>query len=434
MSAERTSTVESDMASISSERVEPRVESRGPAVPPGVVAAGFGVLCLSYMLNAMDRQVFYPLLPSISEDFGFSLEQGGTLATGFTLGLALAGFLAGFVVDRLSRKSIIVLAVLVYSVGTLGIPLAQGFVDMSAYRLLSGIGEGIHATALYAVLGAFFFHRRALAAGVVGVAFGLGVFLGPLVGQQIVTVSGDWRGAFFAFAGAGVVMALLVVGVVSKRLTEAVTGAGAGAAEGSYDHMPASPLNRNTLGLGVACAVSGLVFYGFLGLYPTFLQEHLKFSQGEAAFALSMAGFGAMMALPAGWLGDRFNQRNLLVFAFVGTAATAYLTYQVATTPTTQYLLSFFMGTFASGFLFTNCTTAMQRAVRPEHVGRGAGLFMVSYYVAAAFSGLIFARLATELGWTGAGLWQLTVLPVVGIAALALVNTARMNVPQRARV
>ncbi|WP_418606558.1 hypothetical protein [Georgenia sp. SUBG003] len=34
------------------------------------------------------------------------------------MGLAVAGFLAGFVVDRFSRKTVIVGSVLVYSLGT----------------------------------------------------------------------------------------------------------------------------------------------------------------------------------------------------------------------------------------------------------------------------------------------------------------------------
>jgi MFS family permease len=420
------------VTSVPREQVEKPTTRARSEVTPGVVAVGFGVLCLSYMLNAMDRQIFYPLLPDISAEFGFSLEQGGTLATGFTLGLAIAGLLGGFLVDRLSRRNIIVIAVLTYSVGTLGVPLAAGFVDMSAYRLLSGVGEGIHAAALYAVVGAFFFHRRAVAAGVVGVAFGLGIFLGPLVGTQIVATWGDWRGPFYVFAVVGVVMALLIVAVVPRRLSEAVTGRST-SPDQSFDHVPPRPLNRNTLGLGVACVVSGVVFYGFLGLYPTFLEEELGFSAAQAAFALSMAGFGAMMALPAGWLGDRYDQRKLLAIGFVGASVCTYLAYQVATTTTMQYVLAFLIGTFASGFLFTNCTTAMQRAVRPEHVGRGAGLFMLTYYVGAAFSGLLFARLVGELGWNGAGLWQLTILPFVGVAGLLLVRSSQMLVPQRAR-
>ncbi|WP_314173453.1 MFS transporter [Streptomyces winkii] len=416
------------MTSVPQQQVDTGTAQGRSATTPRVVAVGFGVLCLSYMLNAMDRQIFYPLLPDISDEFGFSLEQGGTLATGFTLGLAAAGLAGGFLADRLSRRNILVIAVLMYSAGTVGVPLAGGFVDMSAYRLISGVGEGVHAAALYAVVGAFFFHRRAVAAGVVGVSFGLGIFLGPLVGTQIVSAWGDWRGPFYVFAAAGVVMSLLIVAVVSKKLTEVVTGA-QDSSERTYDHVPANPVNRNTLGLGVACAVSGLVFYGFLGLYPTFLAKELGFAAGEAAFALSMAGFGAMMALPAGWLGDRYDQRMLLAAGFAGAGVCTFLAYQVVTTPPGHYVLAFLIGTFASGVLFTNCTTAMQRAVRPQHVGRGAGMFMLTYYVGAAFSGLVFAWLVGRLGWGGAGLWQLTLLPVLGIAAVSVVRTSQMLVP-----
>ncbi|AWW35919.1 MFS transporter [Streptomyces cadmiisoli] len=415
------------MAQTTPERTDASSPSTGHPTR-AAVAIGFAVLCVSYMLNAMDRQVFYPLLPEIREDFGFSLDQGGLLATGFTIGLALAGLPTGYLVDRLSRKSVLLISVLIYSLGTLAIPLATGFVDMSAYRLVSGVGEGMQATALYAVIGAFFFHRRAVAAGVVGVAFGAGVFLGPLVGTRIASAADDWRGPFYVFGAAGLVVCLLIAVTVNRVMTESVTGTASTAAK--FDHVPASPYNRNTLGLGIACAVAGLVFYGFLGLYPTYLREELGFTAGQAALAVSCSGFGAMMALPAGWLGDRFNQRNLLGLAFVATSATAWLTYQYATSPGAQYVLAFLMGTFASGFLFTNCTTAMQRAVRPEHVGRGAGLFMLTYYVAAAFSGLLFARLVAELGWDGAGLWQLTVLPVLGLIGLTLVDPSRMLVPR----
>ncbi|MEV4075011.1 MFS transporter [Nonomuraea fuscirosea] len=410
-----------------------RTSSDSGSLTKTSIAIGFAVLCTSYMLNAMDRQIFYPLLPDIRTELGFSLEQGGLLATGFTLGLALAGPPAGYLADRLSRKAIVIVSVLVYSLGTLAIPLAVGFVDMSIYRLVSGVGEGVQATALYAVIGAFFFHRRALAAGVVGVAFGLGVFLGPLFGNDLAEGWGTWRAPFFLFAAAGLVMSLIIAATVSRRMTEAVTGAAADPAGASYEHVPASPYNRNTLGIGIACAVSGLVFYGYLGLYPTFLREALGFAPDQAAFAVSMGGLGAMMALPAGWLGDRFNQARLLMFAMVATGVTAYLMYQIATAAPAQYLLSFLMGTFASGFLFTNCSTAMQRAVRPHQVGRGAGLFILTYYVAAAFSGLLFARLVGSLGWDGAGFWQLTLLPIVGVAGLLLVDASRMVLPRTAK-
>jgi MFS family permease len=409
-------------------------DARG-TTPAGTaaIALGFTVLCLSYMLNAMDRQVFYPLVPEIREEFGFSLDQAGLLATGFTLGLALTGVPAGYLLDRMSRKTIVVASVLVYSAGTVAIPLAGGFLDMTVYRLVSGVGEGVQATAIYAIIGAYFFHRRALAAGFIGVAFGLGVFLGPVVGQSMAVATDTWRTPFYVFGLAGIVMALILLLTVPRAMSEALAGRSTTADAATYDHVPASPYNRNSLAFGITSAVSGLVFYGFLGLYPTFLREELAFAPGQAALAASLVGFGAMMALPVGWLADRVDQRILMAVGFVGTALTALLAYTFASGAAAQYVLAFLMGTFASGVLFTNCTTVLQRSVRPEHVGRGAGLFILTYYVAAAVSGLIFARLVAGLGWQGAGLVQLTLLPLLGIAALVLVDPRRMLLPPRVR-
>jgi MFS family permease len=405
------------------------------SAPAGTVAValGFAVLCLSYLLNAADRQVFYPLVPEIREEFGFSLDQAGLLATGFTLGLALTGIPAGYLLDRMSRKTIVIASVVVYSAGTVAIPLAAGFLDMAVYRLLSGVGEGVQATAIYAIIGAYYFHRRALAAGFIGVAFGLGVFLGPVIGQALATAGGTWRTPFYVFGVAGLVVALLLLVTVPRAMSEAVAGRAATAEDASFDHVPASPYNRNSLAFGLTSAVSGLVFYGFLGLYPTFLREQLGFDPGQAALAASLVGFGAMTALPVGWLADRVDQRLLMAVGFVGTAVSTLLAYSVATGAAAQYVLAFLVGTFASGVLFTNCTTVLQRSVRPEHVGRGAGLFILTYYVAAAFSGLIFARLVAGLGWQGAGLVQLTLLPLLGLAALVLVDPRRMLLPPALR-
>ncbi|WP_433277969.1 MFS transporter [Pseudonocardia xinjiangensis] len=415
-------------------RTHPQNEPRpGRQASSAALIIGFTVLCLSYMLNAMDRQVFYPLLPEIRQEFGFSLDQAGLLATGFTLGLALTGLPAGYLLDRLPRRMIVVVSVLVYSLATIAIPFAAGFADMALYRLLSGVGEGVQATAIYAIIGAYFFHRRASAAGFIGLAFGLGVFLGPIIGQSLATAAGGWRTPFFVFGGAGLVMAVVLLIAVPRAMSEAVAGRDGTTDTASYEHVPASPYNRNALALGITSAVSGLVFYGFLGLYPTFLREELEFSAGQAALAASLVGFGAMTALPVGWLADRVDQRLLLAVGFVGSSLTALAAYQFAEGTAAQYVLAFLMGTFASGVLFTNCSTVLQRAVRPEHVGRGAGLFILTYYVAAAFSGLIFARLVAGMGWQGAGLVQLTLFPLLGLAALLLVDVRKMIVPPRVR-
>lgn len=402
------------------------------------VAIGVVVLIGSFMLNAMDRQVFYPLLPEISADYGFSLSQSGLLATGFTLGMAVAALPAGYLVDRLSRRGILMLSILLYSAGTMATPLAGGFGDMIAYRIASGFGEGMQATALFAAFGAYFFTHRALAAGLIAASFGVGVFLGPLFGTQIALAYGDWRAPFFVFGLAGVVVVALIATLVPRQLTESTTGSAGRLSAAGFDHVPESLWSRNTVTLAITSAVGGLVFYGFLGLYPTFLRSELAFTPGQAALAVSMVGVGAIMSLPAGWIGDRLDQRRVLIGTFLAISAVSWFVYHGPTHATGQYVLAFLMGTFAAGFLYTNCSTAMQRAVRPHLVGRGTGLFMASYYLAAAGSGLIFARLVEAYGWAQAGFLQFTVMPLVAVLALLFVQTSRFNnarlrrpVPQR---
>jgi MFS family permease len=400
-----------------------------PARPPApfVVAIGFTLLGLSYLINAMDRQVFYPLLPEIRVDLGFSLSQGGLLATGFTLGMAVAGVPAGYLVDRVPRKYVLLASIFVYSVGTMLTPLASGFADMAGYRLLSGLGEGVQSAAISVAVASYFYRHRSFAIGSLGACFGVGTFLGPIIGTDIATGFGSWRAPFVAFGCAGLAVTALIALGVRRQLTEAVAGVG-GRAQLRFDHLPDGPYNRNTVALAVATSMTGLVFYGFLGLFPTYLRTELHFSVGQGALAAGIVGIGSACSLLWGWLGDRVNQRTLLIVTYLGTTVSALLLFNGPGTPLWVYAFAFTMGTSISGSAFTNTNSAMQRSVRPHQVGRAAGLFVASYYTAAAVSGLVFAELVNALGWRQAAFWQLAVLPLVAAAAMLRVDAKKIIV------
>jgi MFS family permease len=402
----------------------PVSKTRTP-IPPFVVAGGFTLLAVSFMINAMDRQVFYPLLPEIRATYGFSLPQGGLLATGFTLGMALAGIPAGYLAARFSRKTVLIVSIFVYSLGTLLTPLASGFADMAGYRLISGAGEGMQAASLYAAIGAFFFVRRALALGAFGFAFGVGVFIGPIIGTNVAGAAGSWRTPFVGFGIAGLAILVLIGLFVSRRLTEAVAGSQA-ADTADYSEMPASPYNRNTRLLTIATAAGGLTFYGFLGLYPTYLRSQLHFTPGQTALATSLIGAGAATSLISGWLGDRFDPRKTLLVTYAGIAISAWLVFNGSNSPLWHYFTAFALAAFVAGSMFTNVNSTMQRSVRPEHVGRAAGLYVTTYYLAAAVSGYVFAELVELLGWTQAALWQLTIVPALALIPLWLLDSRKI--------
>ncbi|MFF6952263.1 MFS transporter [Streptomyces iakyrus] len=400
-------------------------KSSTPPLSKTMIGLGFLLIVLSYMVNAMDRQVFPPLLPNIRQEYGFSLEQGGLLATNFTLGMALAGLPAGYLLDRFRRKTVLLASIVIYSLGTMATPLATGFADMTLYRVVSGFGEGMQSAAIFAAMGAFFAHRRGLAFGVIGVGYSVGVFIAPLIGVELMSMHGTWHSPFYLFGTAGLLIAAASLFLVKTGLTE--TSVEKVVSTRTYEYMPASAYNRNTIALTVHAVVSGVAIYGFLGLYPTYLISSLHYSPEQAALAMSLLGFGGMTAILGGWLGDRVNQRNLLIISLLAVSVISVCIYETRATVGVQCVFAFLMGAFGLGFIYPNTNSAIQRAVRPTQIGRASGLFVTGYYGPAAFSGLLFAALVDSFGWSRAGMLQVTVLPLLGVVALAFVRPAQFN-------
>lgn len=401
----------------------------GPRLSRTVALVSLIVLAASYVVNAMDRQVFSVLLPGIRREYGFSLGEGGLLATIFTLGIGLAGLPTGYLMDRLSRKSVILLGILIYSVFTALTAVATGFGDMFAYRALSGVGEALQNGALFSAVGAYFFANRAMALGTLNFAYGLGGFLGPLLGSHLAGGGAHWRIPFWTYGAIGIVFLGIVAVVIRKSFTERKDVRPATGPVLRVDNVPSRFYNRNVLLLGLIAVVVGVSMYGYIGLYPTFLVSQLHFSSGSASLAASMFGLGALLGIPAGWLGDRLNQRVVILVAILVGSVIGYLLFNGPTSPGPQYLLSFGEGAVASGFLFVNIYAAMQRAVRPEAIGRASGLYVAAFYIPAALAGYLFSAFVGGTGWGGAGIWQLTVLPLVGAVAALFLDPRRMSRP-----
>jgi len=393
---------------------------------------GLALVCLlilggSYVTNAMDRQVFSVLLPGISEDYGFPLSQGGLLSTIFTLGIGVAGIPGAYLLNRYSRKTVIILGIVIYSAFTALTALSFGFFDMFAYRALSGVGEAIQNAALFAAVGAYFFKNRALAIGSLNFAYGVGAWLGPRLGGQFSEAFGAWHAPFYIFAAFGFVFVVLIALFVSKRFTEQVEDTGEALASTASDHLPTTLYNRNVVMFMISAAITGVAVYGYLGLYPTFLQQELGFSVVDSGTAVGMFGLGALMGIPAGLLGDRLNQRWILVVSLLAASVIGFLLFNGPTDAASQNWLSFLEGTVGSGLLFTNTYSVMQRSVRPDMVGRVSGIFVTSWYLPSAIAGYLFAVLHDALGWGGASIVQLTLVPLIGVAALLFVDMKKVS-------
>jgi MFS transporter, Spinster family, sphingosine-1-phosphate transporter len=171
------------------------------------------VLALINFVNFAARQVFVPLIPLLRGSLNASDEQLGSLQTVLYVILAIGSIPFGFLADRFSRKAIIAIGILSWSVATFAGGLAVSFLFLLVTRSFVGLGEAAYAPAAQSMIsGAFPNERRASAQAI----FASGMLLGGVCGQALGGIIGPhygWQTALFVLGVAGLLPAVAILGL-----------------------------------------------------------------------------------------------------------------------------------------------------------------------------------------------------------------------------
>lgn len=377
----------------------------------------FALLLIGYTVNAMDRQVFPTLLVAVRHDLGFGAAQAGLQSTVFSLGIGLLGIPTGYLMTRLRRKPVVVIGTLLFSVATALTCVSAGFWDMLLWRVLSGVGESLQFTALITIAAAAFPARRGMAIGTINLCFALGALIGPAVGGDILDATGQWRIPEIAFAILGGVVAVLIALFVKPALTERREGA----VRSDTVVVGGAPTyrNRNLCILVVMTVLGGLVDFGFLGLYSSFLQTVHHYSAGSAGVVTGVSGAGALLSFYGGHLGDRFSARIVLPVSFLVTAGAGAAVFLGPSNFAWQLIFALVFGLAFSAGSFVLLAGFIVKSVDSARSAAASGIFVTSLYIPAAFAGLLLSSMAQAMGWGAAASLQI-VLGAVLAAVLGL--------------
>ena len=385
---------------------------------------GMAVLLVSYGINAMDRTLFPMMLTDVRREYAFSLPRAGLMSTVFTIGMALAGVLTGYLMSRYSRKAVVQTGIFIFSAATIVTVVSAGFVDMLFYRAVTGIGEAMQLTALLAVVSSYLAGHRGAGIGAINSMYGIGAIIGPALGASLLVKYGSWRAPMIAFGAIGLMLMALIAVFVRPWLSEVNR---TGANEGEALTGGAGTLrNRNTAILVFLSMIGGLAMYGFLGMYPTFLREYLHYSPADTGRVMSIYGLGALASVGGGWVGDRLPLRLVLGVSWPAGAIIGYLLFNGPGDFLVQAALSFAFGVVFAGTIYVNLAAYHVRSVSGALSGRAAGVFVSSYYTAASIAGYTIGWLANSWGWRAAGDVQLALLCLVGAATTFLLRPERM--------
>ena len=174
-----------------------------PAARPGAVLA---TCCLSLFLVTMDITIVNVALPAIGRDLHASVSGLAWSIDGYTVVLASFLVLGGSLADRLGRRRVFQIGLVVFSAGSLACSLAPTIELLVACRVVQAIGGAmLNPVAMSIIVNVFTDpKRRAGAIGVWGSMHGVSMAVGPLVGGALVEAVG-WRAIFWVNVPIGLV-------------------------------------------------------------------------------------------------------------------------------------------------------------------------------------------------------------------------------------
>ncbi|WP_432774915.1 MFS transporter [Brevibacillus gelatini] len=100
-------------------------------------AAGFG-----WMFDAMDVALLSFIMVALRQEWGLSPEEAGLLGTGNLVGMAIGAMAGGYLADRVGRKPVFLLTLLLFGAASFASAFATGFFTMLLFRFLMGLGLG----------------------------------------------------------------------------------------------------------------------------------------------------------------------------------------------------------------------------------------------------------------------------------------------------
>ena len=178
------------------------------------------VICSTGLLMVgLDATIVNIALPAIHRSLGSSLAGLQWTVDAYTLVLASLLMLAGSTADRVGRKRVFQLGLLVFSLGSLLCALAPTLGVLIAARVLQAIGASMLSPVAMSIIRNVFVDpaERARAIGVYAAMFGLSVALGPVLGGTLVGAVG-WRAVFLVNVPVGALAVLATHRFVPSRV------------------------------------------------------------------------------------------------------------------------------------------------------------------------------------------------------------------------
>jgi len=392
------------------------------------------LLSCAFFFHQADRAIFGVLLTSIKADLRLNDDQIGFAASTLFFTLALMVPIAGYVADRFSKKWIITVSILFWSLATTFTGLARGIVGIVVFRSVATAGgESFYAPAAYPLLAAFHKTTRSVAMAVHQAALYFGLMASGYLAAWTNGLVG-WRGTFFLFGGGGILLGSIFIFRLRDIPKQEVS------TEERKDAVSVREMLKqfftNPTALLLTAGFTAIVFVNnaYVVWAPAFIEKKFDVS-------LSTAAGGAMLyhhltafvgILFGGVLTDRLIRRfpRFRLFVQCGAmalGAPAIYCFGIGPTLLATWIATATFGLFR-GIYETNTHAAMFDVVKPEYRGSTVGLMTMTAFLFGSLSPLLLGRLSSIYGEADGLSYGFAVLSTAyAIGAVAVLTAALLT-------
>ena len=308
--------------------------SKNSADNPGKWAwIAVAVLWVVVMLNYFDRQLLAALRSSIVDAPNGGIEMSdsefGLVTSFFLIVYAVLSPVGGYLADRYSRKFIILMSLVIWSVVTYMTGASESYQELIFWRALMGVSEAFYIPAALALITDY--HRgktRSLATGL----HMSGIYTGQMIAGCGAMMAGTpcqlgWSLTFEVFGFIGVAYALVVIfflrdpeGDETAATTETATESKKEENKvGLKEALKGLFTGRAMAILMAMIACAGFANWFLMNWYPTLVETMFQIpadiAAPQATFWINLAKYGAVLA--AAVIADRWYLRNCNARAYV---------------------------------------------------------------------------------------------------------------------
>ncbi len=312
----------------------------------------FALCFVIVLLDGFDTAAIGFIAPSLINEWGVTKPALAPVLSAALFGLAAGALTAGPLADRLGRKMVLVMSVLVFALASLAAAFSADLTHLTVWRFVTGVGLGAAMPNAVTLMSEYCPNkRRAMLTNAMFSGFPLGAALGGFLAAWMIPHWG-WRSVLVLGGVTPLVLVVLLmlflpesvrymvannkpvekIRAVLSRISASAQQAGSFfmtetrqsvAGQSGLAVVLSLTYRVGSIMLWLAYFMGLVIFYALINWMPILFRD-AGIEPKTATLIAALFPLGGVGAIFFGWLMDRFNGNRIIAVGYALTAVSVY--------------------------------------------------------------------------------------------------------------